>query len=67
MNSTKFYVRYLARLAERDMRTVMGKTLHYILEQCSLDSNQLSELSSSFVKKKMKYTEVSGGNKWRVK
>ena len=67
LNSTKFCVRYLARLAERDMRTVMGKTLHYILEQCNLDSNQLSELSSSLVKKNMKYREASEANEWRVK
>ena len=45
----------------------MGKTLQYILEHCSLDSNQLSELSSSMVKKNMKYREASEANEWRVK
>ena len=49
VNSTKFSVRYLARLAERDMRTVKGKTLNYILEQCNMDRNlpQPAQLKSS--------------------
>ena len=67
VNSSKFCVRYLARLAERDMRTVMGRTLNYILEQCGMNSSQLSELSSSLIKKKVKYLEASEVNQWRVK
>ena len=67
VNSSKFCVRYLARLAERDMRTVMGRTLNYILEQCGMNSSQLSELSSSLIKKKVKYLEASEVNQWRVR
>ena len=66
VNSNKFSVRYLARLAERDMRTVMGKTLNYILEQCNMDSSQLSQLSSSVVKSNLKYNEATEDTKWRV-
>ena len=56
----------MVRLAERDMRTVMGKTLNYILEQCNMDSSQLSQLSSSVVKSNLKYNEATEDTKWRV-
>ena len=64
VNSSKFCVRYLARLAERDMRTAMGRTLNYILEQCGMNSSHLSELSSSLIKKKVKYLEASEVSQW---
>ena len=44
----------------------MGKTLSYILEQCNMDSSQLSQLSSSAVKSNLKYKEATEDNKWRV-
>ena len=45
----------------------MGRTLNYILEQCGMNNSQLSELSSSLIKKKVKYLEASEVNQWRVK
>ena len=66
VNSSKFCVRYLARLAERDMRTVMGRTLHYLLEQCGLNTNQLEELSPGLIKKSLKYAQAPEGEEWRI-
>ena len=61
MNSPKFCVRYLARLAEKDMRTVMGRTLDYLLVQCSVD-----ELSPGLVKNCLKYSDVPADENWRT-
>ena len=64
MNSPKFCVRYLARLVERDMRTVMGRTLHHLMQQCTV--NQLENLSPVLVKKSMKYSATPEAEDWRV-
>ena len=66
VNSPKFCVRYLARLAEKDMRTVMGRTLNYLLVQCSLEESQLAELSPGLVKRSLKYAAVPEDQEWRI-
>ena len=66
VNCPKFCVRYLARLAERDMRTVMGRTLDYLLVQCSVDRSNLDALSPGLVKKCLKYSEVPADEEWRI-
>ena len=64
VNSLKFSVRYLARLCERDLRTVMGRTLQYLQDerQCSLDT-----LSPQRVKHSLKYVSESPNSKWQAK
>jgi hypothetical protein len=59
VNCPKFCVRYLARLAETDMRTVMGRTLHHLM-------NQLENLNPGLVKKSMKYSAIPEAEDWRV-
>jgi hypothetical protein len=64
VNCPKFCVRYLARLAETDMRTVMGRTLHHLMQQCTV--NQLENLNPGLVKKSMKYSAIPEAEDWRV-
>ena len=64
VNSPKFTVRFLARLAAKDHRTVLGKTLHYLLDQCDLQ--EVDDLSPSIVKKKLLYNSASQNLNWQV-
>ena len=67
VNSSKFPVRFIARLKEQDRRSVLGKTLHNILEQCDLiEGESLEILSANLVKKKMKYFRVPVAEEWRL-
>jgi hypothetical protein len=54
-------VRYLAGLAEQDMRTVMGRTLHHLMQQCTV--NQLEDLSPVLIKK---YSATPEAEDWRI-
>ena len=60
----KFCVRYLARLSECDMRTVMGRTLHHLMQQCKV--NHLEDLSPVLIKKSMKYSAAPQTEEWRI-
>ena len=64
VNCSKFCVRYLARLAEQDMRTVMGRTLHHLMQQCTV--NQLEDLSPVLIKKSLKYIAIPEAEDWRI-
>ena len=57
-------VRFLARLAEKDMRTVMGKTLHYLLGECNCE--QLEDLTPHIVKKRLVYKIATHDQTWQV-
>ena len=48
-NSKKFNVRFLARLFQADLRTVIGQTLRSVLDQRGL--TDVEDLSTSTVKK----------------
>ena len=65
VNCKKFPVRFLARITEGDKRTVLGKTLHSILEMCSLSWSRLEDLNARVVKLKCSYFEVPQNEKWR--
>ena len=56
----KFQVRYLARLQQADQRTVFGRTLSRIGQECGS-----SFPSKAVVKKKMKYFAVPEDEAWR--
>ena len=64
VNCPKFCVRYLARLAETDMRTVMGRTLHHLKLQCTV--NKTEDLSPALIKKSMKYSAIPEAEEWRI-
>ena len=66
ITSKKTPVRFLARIAEQDQRTVLGRTLSRLLLECSLDTDDLMKLTASLVKKKVVYKEVPVDEKWRV-
>ena len=66
LKSPKFSVRYLARITENDMTTVMGNNLYSILKKCNLDGSQIDRLTPSFVKKNVKYQEAPVNSAWMV-
>ena len=66
VNSKKFSVRFLARLQERDNRTVLGRTLEFLLTECDLPSSRLDELSAQLVKRKCSYKRVPDTEAWRI-
>ena len=63
-SSRKSCVRFLSKLKEEDLRTVFGKTLFRIQQECGATS--LQELSPNLVKKRMKYVEVPEAEKWKA-
>ena len=64
LNSQKFTVRFLARLVERDHRTVMGTTLGYIAKQCAVKSTELDRLSPHGVKRCMTFESIPPDQIW---
>ena len=66
INSRKLPVRFLARLNERDNRTVLGRTLSRLLQMCDLEDEDFSKLNSNLIKKKLCYKEVPAEELWRV-
>ena len=59
----KFPVRFLARVQQFDMRTVLGKTLRKLTELCDV---AVCDLNTSIVKKKIKYKSIPDEEKWRI-
>ena len=64
ISSPKFTIRFLARLCERDMRTVMGRTLGYIMEQCNIKQSDLDSISPRMVKSTLTYVRKTEEDKW---
>ena len=52
LNTTMFPVRFLARLNENDMRTVLGRNLCTLLDKCGLQ--HLDDLHAKLVKQRCK-------------
>ena len=63
ISSTNLSVKLLARLCEKDMRTVLGRTLDSLCTQCHVAD--LSLLSSKCVKTTMKYSCIPEDEEWR--
>ena len=63
LNSTKFPVRFLARLYGTDLRTVHGRNLERIASLCNC---RLGQLSSKIVKSKLRYMTTPKDESWRV-
>ena len=63
-NSEKLTVRFLARLFERDQRTVLGSTLCYLTKQCGLKLSELDKLSPMGVKNSLTFEKVPSGQEW---
>jgi hypothetical protein len=63
ISSTKLPVRFLARLFEKDQRTVLGKTLYNLTRQCSVPD--ITFLTPECVKTKLKYFSIPEHEQWR--
>ena len=63
-NSKKLTVRFLARLFQDDLRTVMGQTLRSLVDQCGL--NDVEDLSASTVKKNYNVFPMPDAEQWRA-
>ena len=48
------------------MRTVMGRTLAFLLDQCKVKSGKLDDLSTGCIKRSMKYAHASEDEEWRI-
>ena len=63
VSSPKFVVRFLARLVERDLRTLMGSTLDYLLKDCNLNDD-FGMLRKQLVKKNCHYVSPPVDCEW---
>ena len=66
INSKKMSVRFLARLAESDQRTVMGRTLSSLLSICNLKNEELPQLNAGVIKKNMVFSRPPPEDEWRI-
>ena len=66
VSSIKTPVRFLARICERDQRTVLGRTLSQLSAICGLKYDDVDKLTASIVKKNMSYQPVLEENRWRI-
>ena len=57
-------VRFPSKLKEQDLRTVFGRTMFRIQNECEVLS--LDDLSPSLVKKKLKYMDIPPSEHWRA-
>ena len=51
---------------DSDHRTVLGKTLRQILDDCRLTGSGLGQLNAQLVKKNLLYFMVPDGEQWRI-
>ena len=65
LKSPKFTIKFLARLCERDLRTVMGRTLEYLLDECSVRNYGFDALSPQKVKQTLTYIGGKSEMIWR--
>ena len=66
LDSPKFCIRYLIKLAEKDMRTIIGKTLSYVAVNCGNLDTENHKLNPGMIKRRMKYIETSNEDQWQV-
>ena len=64
ITSDKFAIRFLSRLGETDNRTIMGKTLSSIMQECNVKC--LHDLTPTLAKMKCRYFPTPTGEMWRI-
>ena len=64
VSSPKFVVRFMARLLEKDQRSVLGRTLQYMLDCFKLQSSELFKLTSSIIKSSCAFEATPEGFEW---
>ena len=63
LNSPKFCVRFLVRLASDDLRTCLGRTLHRISAEVGV---KIDELTGRLAKSRLEYSSPPESDTWRV-
>ena len=63
LDSPKFCIRFLMRLAVDDLRTVLGQSLSRIAAELKV---KVKEINGKLVKSKLKYRVLPDGENWRV-
>ena len=66
VNSNKFNVRFLARLFQTDYRTVMGRTIGSLMDQCSSNVSRADDLTATVVKNNCCYFKMPETEQWRA-
>ena len=66
LSSPKFGIRFLIKLAENDMRTMIGRTLEHVRNQCNVERGSMERICPSMIKRKMKYMPVLDYNNCRI-
>ena len=57
-------VRFLARIAEKDKRTVLGRTLSTLKQMCEMSDD--GNLTAGLIKRKLKYMATPPAELWRI-
>ena len=64
--SSKFPVRFLARLVVSDLRTTHGKNIHDIKLQCGVDQESPEKIRTKIVKERLSYKDPPVEEIWRL-
>ena len=64
VSSPKFAVGFMAQLLEKDQRSVLGRTLQYMLDYCKLQSPELFKLKSGIIKRSCAFEVTPEGFEW---
>ena len=54
----------MAQLLEKDQRSVLGRTLQYMLDYCKLQSPELFKLKSGIIKRSFAFEVTPEGFEW---
>ena len=57
-------VRFLARIAEKDKRTVLGRTLSTLKQMCEMSDE--GNLTAGLIRRKLKYLATPPAKLWRI-
>ena len=66
INCSKVNVRFLARLCQADQRTVLGRNLSSLLDQCGTPELKAEDLTSMMIKRKCHYSRLSDTEQWKA-
>ena len=65
VKSSKFTIRFLARLTVGDMRTTAGRTIRYLEDQCNAKKGSWETLTTNMIKSKLVYASPHVDDEWK--
>ena len=65
LENDAFEVRFLAQCCISDKRSILAKSLYRIADETKF-SGHITDLSASYVKKKLRYASIPDTEKWRI-